>query len=280
MQTRDITLPCGTAATIQPFDGAAQLLLKNAIADVVAPQGGETGEKAVARGSWEDRVLGRVIRTLDGKPKAGDGSDVKRLPVGSRHRAMIEARRMAYGDVVKCRVACVHCQRMNSLEVDLSKVGDVPYPAARKYELTVKDPHTEVEYTFTLHRDTGIDEQAFTHALKTRALSFDDAVLCAIEGVRFDDGNGDSHDGQLSRRLLLERIPVSVLDELRTAYSYMIPILAIEGEPEIPEEYAGAAAQAAGACVRIQTRCEHCDETFRFLVTEQPDFLLRGIVKS
>ena len=70
MQTIDITLPCGAVAEVQAFDGHAQLAMKNAIADVVTQDGQKTGEKTVTKGTWEDKVLARVLLKLDGKVKA------------------------------------------------------------------------------------------------------------------------------------------------------------------------------------------------------------------
>lgn len=279
MQTIDITLPCGAVAEVQAFDGHAQLAMKNAIADVVTQDGQKTGEKTVTKGTWEDKVLARVLLKLDGKVKASDGSTVTGLRLGSRRRVMIAARRLAYGDAVKCRVPCVKCQTMNEVPVDLAKVDDVAYPESKQYTITVVNPVDEVPYTFNLKWATGVEEQALQHGLRTRTLSFDDDVLTCIQGVTYDTGNGDSYSGQLARRALLERIPVAVLDELRVAYSYTVPILRADGDaPVVPDEY--AAVPACGARARVQATCEACGENFRFMVTEQPDFIFRGLLKS
>lgn len=308
MTDRTILLPCGTPATIQPFNGVSQKHLQK-VAEALAE------DRRLPEGDIETEVLHQCLAQLDGARP--DEARLLRLRTGSRLRALTEARILTYGTALDLYLVC--CQRDAAdkpapikVGFDLRTLQDTPYPKGDTVSVqTVSTGGTA--YTFELRWPTGRTQKDYLGFVARGMVSKGDLGLCQIVGY-----NGEPH----GIRDVME-LPGDVLDAVRNVTEFMEPrrfldsltdtgerrevrwwsrvkaildeqkvVVTWAGKPETPPVPPSASADApsaelpvapllpvGGFPTMVQVACPHCEKPHWTNVYGQPDFFFRRVAR-
>lgn len=141
--TTTVTLPSGTEAEIREFSGRDENIMSN--------------EKFMRAGRVIDMVLTNVIRRYGDKENLSEAFVLDMLSA-DRAAALVEARRLTYGDQVKGEAPCPHCNEPIEIDVNLDELELIPAPPALDTVVTVGDT------TVTLRALMGKDERRIFQA--------------------------------------------------------------------------------------------------------------------
>lgn len=242
--TSTIVLPDGRTATVRAFTGNTQKILSDQ-KRMVDGDGLEAVVRDVAQ------IGGHFLTTVDARA----------LRIGSRARILLEARRLTYGDRVRDKVRCSECGEDYPVEVDLSRIEDVPFPeggisfasGGHAFELDWLTVRHEIEHA---------------EGERKRIWGATDTPLLCIRTV---DGE------RIGPKLVLD-LPGNVLDAVRRAVRCSIPLHRTEPDrPPVELEAPFDAVPVGGTATRIETWCRHCDERNVVPLEGLMDFLFRGL---
>ncbi|HEX2254628.1 MAG TPA: hypothetical protein VHQ65_15270 [Thermoanaerobaculia bacterium] len=177
----EVTLPRGLErggavarrATLRAATGADEEVLAEA-----------AGELPAARVS---RLLGRCLVALDGEPVDG-AATARRLAVGDREALLLHLRRLTFGEVMDCLLACPACGERMDLEVAVADLLLAPAEAPATVETTVTGEGGPFAVRF--HPPTGADQEAAAAALLAEGAAAAERRLVEriVEEVRGPDG--------------------------------------------------------------------------------------------
>mgnify|MGYP007083427678 CR=1 FL=1 len=300
MTDRIVRLPCGTAAKIEPFNGISQKHLQK-IAEALAEK------KRVPDGDVETDVLRQCVVSLDGRP--ADEASLLRLRMGSRLRALTEARILTYGPSLDLYHVCP-CRKDDAtpdkIPLDLATLADVPYPAADTFTLQVAS-RAGRRVELTLRWATGRHQNDYQRLVARNLVGLGDLALVQVTHI----------DGQAHGIADVMLLPGDVLDAVREVVDFMVPrhflppptekdpprserwwarvtsildemqtVVTWAGKPEAAPAGPEAAPDATpappprpfplgGFPTMVQVACPHCDRVGWENVYLAPDFFFR-----
>ena len=183
-------------ATLRPATGADEEALAEA-----------AGELPAVRAS---RLLGRCLVAFDGEPVDGAAA-ARRLAVGDRERLLLHLRRLTFGEVMDCVLACPACGARMDLAVSVSDLLLPPAEAPAAVEISIAGEGGPFAVRF--HPPTGADQEAAAAALTAEGAAAATRRLAGriVEEVRGPDGAP------------LAELPPALLDGLSAAVAAADP---------------------------------------------------------
>lgn len=294
---RIVTLPCGTAAKIEPFNGVSQKHLQR-IAEALAEK------KRVPEGDVETDVLRQCVVALNNE--RADETKLLRLRAGSRLRALTEARILTYGPSLDLYHVC-GCRKEDAtpdkITFDLRTLVDVPYPAFDAFTIRVES-RTGRTVELTLRWATGRHQNDYQKLVARNLVGLGDHALAQVTHL----------DGQAHGIADVMLLPGDVLDAVREVVDFMVPrhflapdaptdaprserwwrrvteildemhaVVEWPGKPPVDAPPVEAAPDAppvrpfplGGFPTMVQVACPHCDRVGWENVYLAPDFFFR-----
>lgn len=181
----EITLPSGLKATVREMTGREEDIL--------------TSEKFAKSGRTIDILLSNVIEKLDG----GNANEeaIANMWSADRSAALIESRKLTFGNVVTGAVKCSQCGEENHLEADLDSVEVKPTPEA--FDTTILVGDKEVKLRSLKGKDERRIALSKAKDILTTALQ---VRLLSVDGVK-----------EAQFKPWLQQLPLRLRDHLRRA---------------------------------------------------------------
>lgn len=236
---KNVLLPCNTTIVVREFNGRIEKML--------------TDEEAMKAPDIIDKLLIECIVSVEGKSDTTLGKKISELLLGSRTRALIEARRLSYGDEVDLEWKCVACGAQNREEkpFNLGNVVDRPYPPEGERELSIHvDGRNGQSHDVVLRLPRGIEDCAFSRGIQKKFWGVADMAFACVKTV----------DGQPQGQLFASNTAASVTSQIRKQFNAWV--------------------RQFGPHTQSTCTCEKCGATNIVHVTSVPDFFHRGLIEQ